>query len=71
MNIYEDLLWLVSSVIWFIFIMIWWYEKKDSFSDHNEMRYTRRLYRLVAVLPLFVNIVVLLLKVGLFIGFIR
>lgn len=71
MNIYEDLLWLVSSVIWFIFIMIWWYEKKDFFSDHNEMRYTRRLYRLVAVLPLFVNIVVLLLKVGLFIGFIR
>lgn len=71
MEFYEDFLWLLLSAIWGLLVMIWWYEKKDSFSNYNEMRYTRRLYRLVAVLPLFVNIVVLLLKVGLFTGFLQ
>ncbi len=72
MEFYEDFLWLLSSAIWFLFVMIWWHEKKkDSFSNHIELRYERRLYRLIAILPFFTSIVVLLLKVGLLFGFIQ
>ena len=72
MRFHEDFLWLSSSAIWFLFVMIWWCEKKkDSFSNHNELRYERRLYRLIAILPFFINVIVLLLKVGLLFGFIQ